>query len=652
MARRPGRVAAGLLLLLAGLSGLTLTATPAAAATDTVTNCSGSSSDAGSLPYEVANAASGDTINFSVSCPASSPIVLSSTVDIATSMTIDGPGANVLAVSGDGNVGVFQVDSGVTATISGLTIEDGHTYIGGGVDSSGTLTLTDCILLNNIASSGAIWSSGTLTVTGSIFSGNSAYSPDAGGGGIFNWYGMATISDSTLSDNNTDSNGGAIYNSGSLLITASTLSGNSATDAGGGIYNDNGRSTAISDSTLSGNSANHYGGGGILNNLEGTVTVTNSTIWDNSASNGAYAGGIRNVEGTVSLAATTVADNTPGGDCSGVTDAGYNIDDDGSCGLSLPSISHSTNLSSTLGPLANNGGPTETFLPELGSPTIGVIPPGTTANGSQLCPRSDQRGVSSFGNCTIGAVEGGFLIGTTSLPNAFPGVAYGPATLTTQEAGISTSPYKTSIKWTGIDLPTWLTLSSTGSLSGKPHKKQSLGTDSITVSATETVKTLNGATEVKTKTTVQATISLTVSAPAPLQVIPLISQYPTVTVGEDPYPPVSGQPSRCTASLSNEDFAQVVGGTGLIGASYSAPDIQFGGRYDPTVRVDGSDPTRLKFGDITGAALLVSGTPGGEAVQNTQITFTVTDTARTSASISIPVTIDNPDGIQGCTYFS
>jgi hypothetical protein len=60
-----------------------------------------------------------------------------------------------------------------------------------------------------------------------------------------------------------------------------------------------------------------------------------------------------------------------------------------------------------LGALYNNGGPTETMLPALGSLAIGVIPPGTTLNGVQVCPRLDQRGLASApgANCTIGAVE-------------------------------------------------------------------------------------------------------------------------------------------------------------------------------------------------------------------------------------------------------
>ena len=48
--------------------------------------------------------------------------------------------------SGGNAVGVFNIGSGVTATISGLTISGGFSLLsgGGGIANTGTLTLTDC----------------------------------------------------------------------------------------------------------------------------------------------------------------------------------------------------------------------------------------------------------------------------------------------------------------------------------------------------------------------------------------------------------------------------------------------------------------------------------------------------------------------------
>ncbi len=105
----------------------------------------------------------------------------------------------------------------------------------------------------------------------------------------------------------------------------------------------------------------------------------------------------------------------------------------------------------------------------------------------------------------------GFRITTFSLPSATPGIAYGPVTLQVAGEGTSSSPYMTTLKWKKVRLPKGLKLSKTGVLSGTPSKKLTAGTSSIKVSVTETVTTLNGKKKVKTKTTVQATIPMTIT---------------------------------------------------------------------------------------------------------------------------------------------
>src|SRR5665213_2029013 len=84
-----------------------------------VTNCN--AAGPGSLPDAVANATDGATITFDMA-PACATIVLTSTIDIGRNISIEGPGAGELAVSGNGAVEVFAVGSDFT-TISGLTIE-------------------------------------------------------------------------------------------------------------------------------------------------------------------------------------------------------------------------------------------------------------------------------------------------------------------------------------------------------------------------------------------------------------------------------------------------------------------------------------------------------------------------------------------------
>jgi hypothetical protein len=474
----PRLVAASLVVGLATFSVTLLPAQVAGAATDTVTNCSGSATVTGSLPYEVQNASSGETISFALphSC---STITTASTISINTSLTIHGPGVSKLAVSGNNSVGVFALSSpGVTATISDLTIEDGSApgFSGGGIANVGTLTVTHCTLSNNDVGSaiwntgsatiidstlsdnsnpsgGGIFNAGTLSVTDSTLSGNSA--PN-GGGGIYNG-GTATITDSTLSgnsaggalgigggienestknggliitdstlsDNSANEEGGGIENGGTTTITDSTLSDNSSPDGGnggGGVFNYGaGAEVTITDSTLSGNSA--PGGAGFLNYVNATATVTDSTVSDNagggidnnsgtmtvvdSTVSGNSGGGIDNIIGAMGVAATIVANSPSGTDCSGTTgDAGYNLDDDGSCGFLVKNDSQS-GVNPDLGPLQSNGGPTDTQAPATDSPVLEQVPLGTSEGAMTLCPGTDQRGVPrpQGTECDIGAVE-------------------------------------------------------------------------------------------------------------------------------------------------------------------------------------------------------------------------------------------------------
>ena len=483
----------GVASIIVGLTTASLTVLPAqlaSAATLTVTTCANSGT--GSLPVVVAGASSGDTITFAsgLSCPPASPITVGTLgLSIAKNLTITGPGPRTMAVTG-GDYGVLDITSGVVA-ISGLTIEGGSNGGNGGdIINGGTLTLTDSTISgSSVGGDGSgIYNTGTLTLTGSIVSGNTTTA--GGGSGIDNAHTL-TLVDSTVSDNSAEDNGGGILNEGTLSVVDSTVSGNSAGDFGGGGAR----------------------GGGIDNT--GTLTLTDSTVSDNSATSfGSAAGGIAN-SATAKVGATIVADNTSGTDpnCDGsVTSVGYNLTNDTSgaaCGFTQPTDVVGANP--LLGPLANNGGLTQTQLPAATSPAVGLIPNPKTLNSVSVCPRTDQRGVASVGKCTIGAVEGGFLITTTSLPNVTPGTAYGPVTLMTQEAGTSTSPYVTTLKWKKVSLPKGLKLSKTGVLSGRPSKKLVGGASSVKAQVTETVITRNGKKKVKTKTTVQATIPLTIT---------------------------------------------------------------------------------------------------------------------------------------------
>jgi hypothetical protein len=316
----------------------------------TVTNLS--DHDPGSLRDAIATTPSGGMVDFQPGL--TGKIVLTSgELAISKDLTIDGPGADVIMVSGNKASRVFNNIGNFTVAISGLTIADGMVTgdDGGGIYNAGTLTITDSTFSGNAASNtrysdgfgGGIGNVGTLTVTSCAFSKNTAMGLNtilpggvggAGGGGIFNASkGTLTITASTLSDNSAASpyfnlGGGGIYNQGTSAVTDSTFSGNSASaDGGGGI--ENGGTLIVTNSTFHGNTVREgpaggsWGGGGILN-IGGTLTVADSTFSGNSAGRGG--GGILNtyasvlsipVFGTVTITDSTFSGNSaskdPGG---------------------------------------------------------------------------------------------------------------------------------------------------------------------------------------------------------------------------------------------------------------------------------------------------------------------------------------------------
>ncbi len=115
---------------------------------------------------------------------------------------------------------------------------------------------------------------------------------------------------------------------------------------------------------------------------------------------------------------------------------------------------------------------------------------------------------------TISRIAVNFAIVVPSLPAAAPGISYGPVTLQAVNLGTSDAPFATTLKWKKIALPRGLKLSGSGVLSGTPNARLAAGPNSVTVEVTETVVTLNGRKKVKTPTTVQATIPLTIAGSA------------------------------------------------------------------------------------------------------------------------------------------
>ncbi|QDT00843.1 tail fiber protein [Adhaeretor mobilis] len=298
--------------------------------------------DGGSL-REAINVANGngeaDTIEFSLS----GTINLGSQLPtITTDMNIVGPGAELLTIdAGNGTDGLFATGDGfrifsidsltpIQVEISDLTLTGGDigtpisgSTAGGAILNHENLLLDRVNLVANAASSvgGGIRNVGDLVVRQSTFSGNTALT----GGGLSNLSLTSSVGTATIVD--------------------STLSGNSATGTvvfagGGGIYNNSSAAVTITGSTLSGNSATTRGGG-IFN--RGTATLTGSIVANSTAN--------EEVDSTL-----------------GTLTGSHNLVEDGSDGLA-----DTITGDPLLGPLANNGGPTQTHALLPDSPAIDAI---------------------------------------------------------------------------------------------------------------------------------------------------------------------------------------------------------------------------------------------------------------------------------------
>ena len=328
------------------------------------------------------------------------------------------------SVSGNtavGSGGGIYVSAGTTSLISSTVSGNMSASAGGGggVTVAGigtTILLADSTVSGNMATAGPGGgllvtgsSSVSATLTDSTVSGNAAMGGQ-GGGGIFVVVGSVFVIDTTLESNTATSLGGGISirpTAGPVTLTRSTVSQNSA-PTGGGIANT--ATVSVSNSTISDNSA-VTDGGGIYNT--GTVALTNGTVAGNTAGSG---GGAFNAAGTMTLRNTIVGPNVPSDCGGGATSQGNNLDSDGSCGLAA--AGDLPGMDPLLGPLADNGGPTQTRALLAGSPAI-------DAGDNVAAPAMDQRGEGRQGQSDIGAFELQPVVGVDGDGDGFDSVATG-----------------------------------------------------------------------------------------------------------------------------------------------------------------------------------------------------------------------------------
>ncbi len=304
--------------------------------------------DVGADTIEFAAALSGQTINLAAELQITEALTIDARA-LAANVTIDANNAsrifNITATTGDFTLAGLTLTGGRTTGNNGFS---DNTFSGGAIRSltTGSLTIDQSTVSGNStagirADGGGIFSLHTVTLTGSTVSGNSIASSDADGGGVYS-YGSVTLTNSTVSGNSTagnNSDGSGIFSKGNVTLSNSTVSDNRATHssaAGGGIFNSN-----------------------------NTITITNSIGAGNMAGGGSpdIRPGTSTLSVNYSLLGTAVT----------------------------PDAGGSGNLFSDtplLGPLASNGGPTETHALLAGSLAIEAGDPGFNVGATP----NDQRG--------------------------------------------------------------------------------------------------------------------------------------------------------------------------------------------------------------------------------------------------------------------
>ena len=150
---------------------------------------------------------------------------------------------------------------------------------------------------------------GSLTIVGGTFEGGDA--ADTRGGGLYN-AGFTEFSGGTV-QNSSASEGGGIYNRGSIVAVALEVLSNEAVGDGGGIYN--GGELAFSGGALSDNRSGGNGGG-LYNNIasdtevdDASASLLDTVLEDNEAPSG-FGGGLYNAAGTLNIDESVLQNNT------------------------------------------------------------------------------------------------------------------------------------------------------------------------------------------------------------------------------------------------------------------------------------------------------------------------------------------------------
>ena len=377
-------------------------------------SCLSTDSPCGTINGAMGKAAEGDTIMVAAGTYPGTGIAV---VSINKSITLSGGwNAGFTTQNGmstiDGQGARWGIiTSGNPVVIDRFKIQNGYAQLdlgfGAGIINSGTLTLRNSIVSDNVSDSrgGGIFNQqSTLVIENTIISNNLAGAASCGGGGgggIDNVGGDVTLNNSTVSGNTVQCYQGAgIYNSsgGSVTLNGSTVSGNFGDVA---IYDISQGSLILNNSTVS----NNVLGG--IEKIEGHLTANNSTITANEY------GISLDLAASATIQNTILASNANFNCFGNVSSAGYNLlGNNFNCTFAATTgdkVGTTLNpIDPLLKPLQENGGPTATHALLSISPAVNAGNPAAPGSGGTACLATDQRGVVRpvGGRCDIGAYEG------------------------------------------------------------------------------------------------------------------------------------------------------------------------------------------------------------------------------------------------------
>lgn len=303
---------------------------PAVAAPILVT--SDADTGAGTLREAVDNSAPGDEIRFH---PDVTSIVLSSPIHATHTLTITGPGSDVLTITGPTLDEPFlqfaPVDADQDFTVTGMTLDgEDSAWAGIGVtdgdDWARDIVLRDLTVQDFIAIGAHIgYVSGDVLIEDSIFSGNTG--SEGAGAEIINVAGDVTVRDTLFEQNEADEQAGGLlawYIDGDVLLERVVFDRNTAGEFGGGLVTEFVGDVTILDSEFLGNTVLEGTGGGFgTSAVHSPLTITGTTFVGNVAtaedSDGDYFGAVGSAifilgtDALVTLESSTIIGNLSSG---------------------------------------------------------------------------------------------------------------------------------------------------------------------------------------------------------------------------------------------------------------------------------------------------------------------------------------------------